>query len=152
MPTASPKATAAATAAPQPEREQVAGGGHGGGAVGAGEVFLAGQGAPRGRGEGRPRPSEESINTSSPRQVWAKSFVTRFSPQCNKLLHGVLHGLRESATRNLSPLPRTAPAPPDGGCAPRTEPNLLSVSPAQLCATPSFFRRTRPALMSTNKK
>ena len=75
MPTASPKATAAATAAPQPEREQVAGGGHGGGAVGAGEVFLAGQGAPRGRGEGRRRPSEESINTSSPRQVWSKFWT-----------------------------------------------------------------------------
>ena len=72
MPTASPKATAAATAAPpQPEREQVAGGG----AAGAGEGLLAGQGAPRGRGEGRRRPSEESINTSSPRQVWSKFWT-----------------------------------------------------------------------------
>ena len=68
MPTASPKATAAAAAPPpQPDREQVAGGG----AAGAGEV-LRGQGAPRGRGEGRRRPSEESINTSSPREVWTK--------------------------------------------------------------------------------
>ena len=37
--------------------------------------LLAGQGAPRGRGEGRRRPSEESINTSSPRQVWSKFWT-----------------------------------------------------------------------------
>ena len=51
-----------------------------GGAAGAGEGLLAGQGAPRGRGEGRRRPSEESINTSSPRQVFGVSFGLRAQP------------------------------------------------------------------------
>jgi hypothetical protein len=78
MPTGSPKAAAAAAPPPQPEREQVAGGG----AAGAGEVFLAGQGAPRERGKGQRRPSEESINTSSPREGWTRFCYSMFSSAC----------------------------------------------------------------------
>ena len=71
-------------------------GGVGGAAAGAraggrGRGSRRGGGAPRGAGRssragrGATAPhSEESINTSSPRQqVWARSYVTRFSPQCN---------------------------------------------------------------------